>query len=304
MDRFSALLDLINDAEGGGLLVQPVAVSGLSGAVLLGTLQRIAKHQEASGCYAEIGVFQGLTLISVAKAISGKAYGIDNFSQFDPTARNKSIVEDRIAKNAIENVALVNRDYEDALDGWPVDQKISTYFVDGPHDYRSQLMCLLLALPLLSHDAVIVVDDSNYRHVRQANCDFLKTHPEFALLFEAYTARHPENMSRADRQEAERGWWNGVNIIVRDAGRTLPRTYPPTDRDRTLFVNEHIVHAARYAAIAPEAVSMLSAFPNPYRMALYLAKIMRGARKKPSLVGEHPAMNTFSQDLPKRKAAR
>jgi hypothetical protein len=42
------------------------------------------------------------------------------------------------------------------------------YFYDGSHDYRSQLLGLLLAVPLLARRALLVLDDGNWPAVRQA----------------------------------------------------------------------------------------------------------------------------------------
>ena len=94
---------------------------------------------------------------------------------FDPEKKNLSIVEERLTKLQLDNAFIINNDYEDALENLRHtigDKKIGVYFIDGPHDYRSQLMCLELALPYLHEQAVIIVDDSNYRNVRQANRDF------------------------------------------------------------------------------------------------------------------------------------
>ena len=231
------------------------------------------------------------------------AYGIDNFSQFDPQGMNQDIVNRRIAANELGNVSLINEDYEDALEGLSRhlgSSKIGLYFVDGPHDYRSQLMCLGLAKPYLSDRAVIIVDDCNYRHVRQANRDFLVTNPEFKLFFEAYTDSHPLNMSQSDEQLARSGWWNGVNIIVRDPQDALAMMLPPTARDRTLYENEHLVHAAQYGLFAPEAVKLVSHLRplRPLRLLWNLLRMRRAMRTEDSLLtGTFRHMNTFSKNL-------
>ena len=40
-------------------------------------------------------------------------------------------------------------------------------------------------MPLQRSRVVIVVDDANYAHVRQASRDFVRAHREFRMLFEA-----------------------------------------------------------------------------------------------------------------------
>jgi tRNA G46 methylase TrmB len=119
------------------------ALSGFSGTKFLKSLQSLAKlFVNENTCYVEVGVFQGLTLMSVASEIpSFEAIGIDNFAFFDKEKRNQKIIEERRAKFGLDNVKLVNKDYEDALLDFKnvTDKKIGLYLVDGPHDYRSQM---------------------------------------------------------------------------------------------------------------------------------------------------------------------
>ena len=299
MPTVHALADAIREP---GLVFEDARLTGLSGKRVIAMLQRFARL--ADGCYLEIGVFQGLTLLSVAGAVRERVFGIDNFSQFDPDHKNLGIIEDRRTALGLANVELVNADYEDAMErieNHLGGRKIGVYFVDGPHDYRSQLMCLLLALPHLSPRAVIVVDDANYRHVRLATRDFLATHSDFALLFEAYTPCHPVNMTPTDKANAVAGWWNGIHVIVRDPERVLARTPPHTLRARTLYENEHAVHSDRYAALAPHAVRLVgeALSLSPRRFASRLRRVVRAAREIPrELLGRFAISNTFSDELP------
>lgn len=310
MDKhhFTKLGQLISESEK-GVLKQIDGLTGYSGEKLVGALQRIAQYQEHlnQGAYLEVGVFQGLTLLSVAGALSkSRAFGVDNFAQFDQDGRNRRLINERINLNRLRNVLLIECDYEDALEALGNhigDTKIGLYFVDGPHDYRSQLMCLLLATPFLSESAVIVVDDCNYPWVRLANRDFLIRNPSFKLIFEAYTECHPGNMSEQKVALARKGWWNGVNMIAYDPTGILEPIYPPTQRSRELYENEHLVLAASRPNLAPEATLFFShlldgRFVNAART---LAHLWRKSRdQKGELAGRYPAMNTDSRDLPCR----
>jgi hypothetical protein len=258
-------------------------LTGYSGEKVVGLLQQIAGDLAEPGvCYLEVGVYQGLTLLSVAHAAEAlTVFGIDDFSQFDPQGHNRGIVERRRRQLALDNVRLINLDYEEALAdlGSHIGaRRVVVYFIDGPHDYRSQLLCLELALPYLANKCVVVVDDCNYEHVRQANADFLTIHPDFALMYEVYTEAHPTNMSAAQRAAAEAGWWNGINVLVRDSDAILERILPPTSRDRSLFLNDHIVHSERAAHLAPEATALADAIRsyNPIRALGHAFRIARG----------------------------
>lgn len=301
--------EAIRGAENSGLHtnVDSSILTGYSGKKLIGALQRICSlhSDDPTACYLEIGVFQGLTLLSVANSVpTMPCYGIDNFAFFDPDQQNRGIVEARRAALGLNNATLINADYEDALEKIIAQigtRKIAVLFIDGPHDYRSQLMCLQLAIPHLHREAVIVVDDSNYQHVRQANRDFLVTHPEFKLLFDAYTRCHPANMKPDEYLRACDGWWNGVNILIRDPDQLLPSEFPPTERDRTLFENDHLLHASSVAQFFPAANRLLSAIDRfaPLEILKQLAALRLKMRNSAtSRYGTPLAMNTHSEKLP------
>jgi predicted O-methyltransferase YrrM len=275
LDRY---VDAIEQSRQEGAALELPFLSGFSGAKLLGVLQRLTAAAPEGSAYLEIGVYQGLSLVSVASANpTVPCVGVDNFAYFDPAHRNRATVLERAERAGASNVTLVDADFEDALD--ELDRRLSgrrigVYFVDGPHDYRSQLMCLLLARPFLHPEAAIVIDDCNYAHVRQANRDFLRSHPEFKLLFESYTGTHPDNMSDDERARARRGFWNGVNVLVRDPAGRLRALEPPTLRSRELYENEHLVHGLRYAHLAPPTVEMLS-FLRPFRPVRLFKRLAR-----------------------------
>lgn len=283
-----------------GLMIENAGVlSGYSGEKLVGCLQRLSEIAvNDDSCYLEVGVFQGLTLLSVGLAIPNQsAFGIDNFAFFDPDNRNLEIVRERQNKLKLNNVNIINEDYEDALENLGKHigtKKVAVYFVDGPHDYRSQLMCLELIKPFLAENAVILVDDCNYLHVRQANRDFLVTNPSFKLLFESYTNVHPLNLAEPEREYHSKGWWDGINILVHDPKNILQSKYPPTHRNRALHENGHATHASKY----PEAIPYLLPLINIMGGIVY--KTAKKLKNKESILkGKFKAMNTFSENLPK-----
>lgn len=303
------ILRIIQEIEINPIVKKPnnVEITGFSGDKILGILQKFVESfsTDTNACYLEIGVFQGLTLcLSSLVCPTFPCYGVDNFAFFDPENKNFDLVKERIKKLVLNNVEVINKDYEDAMENlqeYIADKKIAVYFIDGPHDYRSQLMCLQLALPYLHDDAVIIVDDSNYRHVRQANRDFLVTHPEYKLIFEAYTKCHPKNMTPEEEKKARQGWWNGINIIVRDKKNKLSFMYPPTERSRQLYENEHIVHSSQLAEFAPNAINILNYLYNKNFLIfiLYGLKMSFKINQNKNIKNRYKSMNTYSEDLQK-----
>jgi hypothetical protein len=289
---FGRLIEALEQAEAAGRTVAPPGVDGLAGERTAGLLQRLALGAAVPGaCYLELGVFQGYTLCSVAAAAPAMAcFGIDNFAQFDPQGANRGLVEARLRAHTTGNASLINLDFEEALLSLPRhigERQVAVYFVDGPHDYRSQFLSLDLARPHLAPEAVVVVDDCNYEHVRRANADWLRCNPEFALLYDAYSAAHPDHLRGAALAAARAGWWNGVNVLVRDPGRSLERSYPPVDASRERYFNDHWVHPARYAELAPALLRILGRLPAGGRFS-----------------GRYPGTNTYSEALPSRRIAR
>ena len=304
MNTVEQVIDDLKESEANGRLLNLDGVTGLSGDKLIGFLQRsaLSASRQEDTAYLEVGVFQGLTLSSVASSAPQlSCFGIDNFSQFDPENKNKAIVKARLAEHCKGNGVLIDADFEEALLhlGSYVDRKrVAVYFVDGPHDYRSQYLCLDFIKPHLAENAVIIVDDSNYEHVRCANCDWLKANPDFALLYESYTPAHPGNLEGVELQNCKEGWWNGVNIIVRDRGHRLARIYPPVDTSKERYLNDHWIHSHRYAELVPE---LLQATHFPFLGGI--VGFLRSRRRRSDLASRLAAMNTHSDKLPERRLA-
>lgn len=297
--------EAIQAANENGLLVgdDENILSGFSGEKLVGAIQRLirSRNEPDNACYLEVGVFQGLTLLSASLANPKIAcYGVDNFSFFNKKNDNYRIVRDRMEKLRISNAHIIDSGFEEAfstLKDHIGDKKIGVYFIDGPHDYRSQLTCLQFAKPYLAEHAVILVDDSNYQHVRQANADFLRTFPEYALLFEAYTPAHPANLGEEEKREALDGWWNGLNVIVHDPDHTLRREYPETG-PRDIYYDSHEVFRHEFAGIGYEIMKGVSdVLDGKAEIEQLLREAETYRRENEEVVFKH--RNTYSSHLPK-----
>ena len=108
----------IQEAESQGLKIETEGLTGYSGKKMVGCLQRLSQLVvDKNNCYLEVGVFQGMTLLSVANALDKAydAYGIDNFAFFDKDGKNYGIVKERRERLGLDNAKVINLDYEDAL---------------------------------------------------------------------------------------------------------------------------------------------------------------------------------------------
>jgi len=280
------------------------ALTGFSGKKIIALLQNLATCLDPqTEAYLEIGVYRGMTLISVSKVFEGKTYGIDNFSQFDRDKKNYDLIREHSGRLGTGNLNLINDDFEIALKNLKdhiADTRIGLLFIDGPHDYRSQLMCLLLAKDYLGGNAVIIIDDSNYRHVRQASADFLAVCPGFRPALERYTKAHPGNMTAKEKESAMEGWWNGINVLVKGNLIGLPEMKISTSENRTLYYNDHLVHSSRYADCAPEAITIAHAMKpfSPLKLLNRLLLLFRSVKRSdPFFHGRYRHLNTYSDDL-------
>ncbi len=153
-------------------------VQSLTTANVMQLLNFAVECMESEEVYCEIGCFQGGSLIGALLEHPEKmAYAVDNFSEFDPWGNNFEQLMENLANFQLdEQVYFCNQDFEEFflnLREMNIEDKIGVYFYDGAHDYRSQLMGLLLVRPFLAKQAVIITTHSNWQAVQQANCDFM-----------------------------------------------------------------------------------------------------------------------------------
>jgi hypothetical protein len=193
-------------------------VTGMTTVNVLQLLNFAVECLEEGESYAEVGCFHGATLIGALLDHPGcKAYAVDNFSEFGLDGKNETALHRNLASfGLLEQVAFHNMDFEEFFLGFP-DQHLSlgVYLYDGSHDYRSQLLGMLLARPFLAERAVLVIDDANCPAVQQATWDFLAAEPACRILLELPT--------RGNRDPA---FWNGVYVLSWDRGRPQPLAWP------------------------------------------------------------------------------
>ncbi len=189
-------------------------IQGMTTANVLQLLNFAVACMEPGEVYCEVGCFQGSTLTgALLNHPDRMAYAIDNFSEFDATHENQSkLLQNLAAFGLDEQVFFCDQDFEaffTDLRSLDTPDRIGVYLYDGAHDYRSQLMGLLLAKPFLADRALIIVDDSNWDPVQQANWDFIAAHPQCSLLLDLPTPGngHPT-------------FWNGLQILSWDAQAT------------------------------------------------------------------------------------
>jgi len=246
----SDVVHLIEGIESGTIAPERVSdkfpddAIGLSGRKFRTLVCGLVGLYEGLGAYLEVGIYRGVTLC--ASAVSNpevEHIGVDNFSQADDEGRNRSVFHDLIAARRLNNIEFVEQDFHTFLSDRTLAEirDIAVYYFDASHDYRSQLLALLHGSRQTIHGGVMLVDDCNYSHVRAASYDFCEFNPEWAMLFEQYTAGHPQRVDDEMADEMRDGWWDGVHVLIHDPDfrvERLERQADPT-LDR-FFVRQHV----------------------------------------------------------------
>jgi len=187
------------------------SVRGMTTPCVLQLLSFAVGCLENEEVYAEVGCYHGATLIgALLNHPAAKALAADNFSEFDPSGQNRQTLFTNLeAFGLSKQVQFHDQDAEDFLaDLRSSSHRLGVYFYDGAHDYRSQLMGLLLAVPVLAPHAMIIVDDANFAGARQSVLDFMAVYPQARLLFDIPT---PANCHPT--------FWNGLLVLDWDAQR-------------------------------------------------------------------------------------
>lgn len=183
-------------------------VTGITTPNVMQLLNFAVECLDLNEVYCEVGCFQGASLIAALLEHPDRmAYAVDNFSEFDTFGDSfEKLTENLSNFNLSEQVFFCNQDFEEffcELKEIDSEEKIGVYFYDAAHDYRSSLMGLLLVKPFLAEQALIVVSNSNWGAVEQANWDFISTNSSPChLLLDMTTNKDICKL------------WNGLQIFV------------------------------------------------------------------------------------------
>jgi protein O-GlcNAc transferase len=228
-------------------------VRGMTSANVLQLLNLAVELMEQDEVYAEVGCFQGATLIGALLGNSARiAYAADNFTEYDRDGSNQAMLLSNLAAFGLQDrVRLRRQDFAEfflKLRLAPI--KIGVYFYDGAHDYRSHLLGLLMAVPFLAERALLVVDDSNYPAVKQAVWDFLAIRPEGRVLLDLPTPanEHPS-------------FWNGVQVLSWDVRVRNEYDWPTFERLRQAGLLESL-RALQFVHLKAEK-GQIVAYPAP-----------------------------------------
>jgi hypothetical protein len=180
-------------------------LEGMSGHGNMQILNNAVRLMDSSSVYMEVGTWKGKTLISAALDNSNLCTGIDNFSQFGESESLKRGLQEQLDRYAGRlNVRMIEGDYREVLGSLPIQKNVEVYLYDGHHAEEHQYEGIKRAIPHLTDEAIIFVDDS----AGGSRKDVFAAHDR--LLRDGYNlsiVRHFES------PEGEQGYWQGLLAV-------------------------------------------------------------------------------------------
>ncbi|MBW4495247.1 MAG: tetratricopeptide repeat protein [Oscillatoria princeps RMCB-10] len=192
-------------------------VEGMTAANIMQLLNFAVGCMEPGEVYCEIGCLRGASLIgALLDHPEPMACAVDDFSEFDDSGENLQKLTENLAEfNLEDRVFFCQENFENFFSDLREigsEEKIGVYYYDGRHDYRSQLLSLLLVRPFLADKALIIVSEANSESVQQATRDFLAASEQSSLLFNWNSDRHFSET-----------FWNGIIVLAWEADTILER---------------------------------------------------------------------------------
>jgi len=184
-------------------------LQGMTSENVMTLLSVAARSMSKEQTYLEVGCYRGCTACAAMSRIRGKRFVfIDDFSQFDKRGLNKQILLKNLNNHRHSNrYRFFEGSFDRIFRNKKLRYKIGTvgvYFYDGAHDYDSQVQGLLAPYDLLAKGALVIVDDVNMQTAREADDKLIRS-GHFKLVYRF----------RTSRANFKRGWWNGIDILVK-----------------------------------------------------------------------------------------
>ncbi|MHC5021815.1 MAG: class I SAM-dependent methyltransferase [Planctomycetota bacterium] len=190
--------------------LQPVfeSMEGMATENKLALLNLAVSLMDDGEAYFEVGTWKGMSLCgAMFENTQFRCFACDNFAEFGGP---KDELFANIAKSGLtDNVEFLEGDFEEVLSRGKIPEKsIGVYFYDGEHLYKTQHRALRTIEPYLADRALVIVDDTGWQKVSDANIAWTGAHGAYRKLFDIDS---PE--------PGEPRWWNGVQVFAFDRSK-------------------------------------------------------------------------------------
>jgi hypothetical protein len=204
-NHVEALLLATNDFADATHLVD---IPGMSGPKICNLLNALVARMDPGERYLEVGCWRGRTLLSAAlNNMDRVCIGCDKFRLFGRFTGfgflARRALNDNVARFAGRRATIWFHDMRSAkFFRGRSPGPIGVYFYDGAHSYRETRKSIAAGARWLSPRAVVLVDDWNVPHVRQATLDGFRDSGVTILWRRDLPGDHTEAT-----------WWNGVGAF-------------------------------------------------------------------------------------------
>lgn len=145
-------------------------MSSLRFRVFLNQIVKILGEREAVN-YLEVGVYKGSTFVSALdeNVGVGKGWAIDDWSLFGGP-------KEEFLRSVERFGDVVNVHETNAFNFPEIDtlKNVNVYFYDGPHTYTNHFRSITDYYPILSENFILIVDDFNFKDVREGTEEGIK----------------------------------------------------------------------------------------------------------------------------------
>jgi hypothetical protein len=163
--------------------------------------------------YLEIGSWSGSSLCAAIYKNAVRAFAIDNWSQFGGPLNTFFTNLGKYASST-NNVSFLNSDFRQV--DYSAIGKFNIYFFDGPNEEQDHYDGLALARQALENECVFIVDDWNWKQVREGTLRAIAdigAKIEYAVeIFSTEGDVHPGNLGLPTDQNSD--WHNGYLLSV------------------------------------------------------------------------------------------
>jgi len=160
--------------------------------------------------YLEVGTWKGSTICS-ALQFNANCHGtvIENWALFGGP---KDEFDANIKNFGIGDRLTIFEEDVFAFDISKIPNKIDIYLYDGDHEESSHYKGITHMWPVLADQAIVIVDDWNWPHVRKGTFDALRD--VGANVIEKFEIMYSSNGSHTEMSMAGREFWNGIAVFV------------------------------------------------------------------------------------------
>lgn len=210
MDLVKHLQESI-DAVDSKLVENELGIEGFSSRNVRHLINNVCSIPKAT--YLEVGLYKGSTFFSALKSNRLRAFGIDNWSEFNgPSEEFNKFLPFYTYGN---DVTIIDVDVF-KLNLELITKPVDIYFYDGDHSEESQAKALTYMLPVLNHEFIFMVDDYNWPLVRAGTRRGIQESGVTVLseyeLGAGTCANLPGQPLREDAFTV--GYWNGIYAAV------------------------------------------------------------------------------------------